>query len=272
MKILLWTIALVLSCMSAAVQAQSSCSSDGQRPVPLLQERFTSADCQACWGQVVNTGAAATGTLSIDWIVPSARGDAAPLSAAANTDASARLFALGRSAPEGGSAPLSANDEVERSVGTPAQHALQGARLRVAHGLPFGGYIGTSVELVLPVNSRRPLDVRDIGVLKAHLLLVESIPAGVDGTPIARNLVRSSAEVLWDGREQLSLDQHLRNDRRYDGVLSDRNQRLLRPGARFYASQVLSIPEGAKPERLGVVGWVEGSGNVLVAAQSRCKP
>jgi hypothetical protein len=33
----------------------------------------------------------------------------------------------------------------------------------------------------------------------------------------------------------------------------------------------MSIPEGAKPERLRVVGWVEDArGRVVAAAQSRC--
>lgn len=242
--------------------AQSTCSSDGQRPPTQVQERFINADCAACWSQ--QPPALPAGSLALDWITPGALGEAAPLSIAATSDALARLGALGRSLPP-------ATDSVAHALSLPAQHALHGARLRVAHGLPFsshsGGYVGASMALLLPVNSRNPLAGRDIGALKATLALVETIPAGVDGTPVERNLVRNSVETVWDGR---AVHPILAQPRR-SGSEAQGGRR--EPGAQFYASQVMSIPEGARPERLRVVGWVEdASASWLLAAQTRCKP
>jgi len=252
--------ALLAVAISPALHAQSTCSSDGQRPPAQLQERFINADCAACWSQPPTAAALPANTLVLDWIAPSAQGEAAPLSIAANSDALARLAALGRSLPVG-------EASVQQAVKLPPQHALQGARLRVAHGLPFGNYIGASMALLLPVNSRNPLAGRDLGALRATLALVETIPAGVDGTPLERNLVRNSVQTLWEGREvHPILAQPRRNG-------TDARDGRREPGAQFYTSQVISIPEGARPERLRVVGWVEDASHTpLMAVQSRCKP
>jgi hypothetical protein len=217
--------ALVLALHAGALHAQSSCSSDGQpRPVGLL-ERFINADCESCWS---DAGAARprAGDLALDWIVPGSRGDDAPLSAAANRDALSRLEALRRPVPP------RATSTKARLRGTPG-------RLRVAQGLPFNGYIGVSIELN-PANG---------GPWKAWLLLVETIPAGTEGTPIARNLVRNALQPAWDGSRPLSKKEQ---------------QRLfeLRP---------MNIPEGTNLDRLSVVGWVEDPrGQIRAIAQSRC--
>ena len=78
--------------------AQSLCASDGQATPLTLVERFISADCEACWS-APQTLKPAAGALTLDWIVPSEQGEAAPLSAAASRDALMRLEALGRAAP-----------------------------------------------------------------------------------------------------------------------------------------------------------------------------
>lgn len=253
-------ICTALLAASTAAHAQSTCSSDGQRPPAQLQERFINADCAACWSQPQAAAALPATTLALDWIAPSAQGEAAPLSIAATTDALTRLGVLGRSLP-------ATADSVAHAPGLPAQHALQGARLRVAHGLPFGNYIGASMALLLPVNSRNPLAGRSTGVLKATLLLVETIPAGADGTPVERNLVRNSVETVWDGR---AVHPILAPPRR-SGSEAPGGRR--EPGAQFHAAHVMSIPEGARPERLRVVGWVEDTNaHWLFAAQTRCKP
>jgi hypothetical protein len=212
---------------AAGVHAQSSCSSDGQaQPVALL-ERFINADCDACWGDA-KSAVPGRGELALDWIAPGGRGEDAPLSAAATRDANARLEALRRRRPAQADAVLTKALRPER-------------RLRVAHGLAFNGYIGTSIELS-PGSG---------GPWRAWLLLVETIPAGTEGSPVERNLVRNVLQPAWGG----------------DRPLSKGERAVLRE------SRPLSIPEGAKPERLRVVGWVEDhEGRLRAVAQSRCVP
>ena len=201
--------------------AQSFCSSDGQTQPARLLERFINADCESCWAD--GAAPADPDELALDWIVAGSKGEDAPLAAAASTDAAARLASLQRATP-------AAVDAVRRVVQAPRRG------LRVSHGLPFNGYLGTSLELKSP---RRE-------TWTAWLLLVETIPAGSDGTPIERNLVRNALQLAWPaGPEQ----------------------------ARLYESRPMSIPPGAQPERLRVVGWVQdGRGRVRAIAQSRCTP
>ncbi|MEO7391042.1 MAG: hypothetical protein ABIU58_02640 [Ramlibacter sp.] len=217
---------LFLLAAMAGARAQSSCSSDGQpRPVALL-ERFINADCEACWSEAA-TPRPRQGEVALDWIVPGSRGDDAPLSAAASRDGIARLEQLRR--------PVPVAADALRSNAGPA-----GRRLRVAHGLPFNGYIGTSIEL-------KPAG----GPWKAWLVLVETVPPGTDGTPLERNLVRNSIQPAWDLTRPLS-------------PLERR---------RLFESRPMSIPQGANPERLRVVGWVEDArGHIKAIAQSRCAP
>ena len=116
-----------------------------------------------------------------------------------------------------------------------------GAQLRVAHGLPFNDYIGASIEM--KATSRGPWT--------AWLLLVETIPAGTDATTVTRNLVRNLLLLNWGKAEML-----LKSERRG-----------------FFESRPMSIPEGADPKRLSVVGWVEDKqGRIRSIAQSRCVP
>ena len=211
---------------AAGAQGQSFCASDGvPRPAALL-ERFISADCESCWSDA-KTARPGRGELALDWIVPGNRGDDAPLSAAASRDSLARLQALGRKPP------VQADTSRQKA-------ARDGRKLRVAHGLPFDNYIGTSIEFK-PANG---------GPWKAWLLLVETIPAGTEGTPVERNLVRNALQPSWDTARPLSKEEQ---------------KRLLE-------SRPMSIPEGANPERLRVVGWVEDArGQIVALAQSRCQ-
>jgi hypothetical protein len=219
------TIIFFVALAAAGVQAQSFCASDGvPQPVALL-ERFINADCEACWSDA-KTAVPARGELALDWIVPGSRGDDAPLSAAASRDGLTRLQALGRKAP--------AQADASR-----LKARREGRTLRVAHGLPYNGYVGTSMELK-PATG---------GPWKAWLLLVETIPAGTEGTPVERNLVRNALQPAWDNDTLL---------------LNKEQQRLLE-------SRPMSIPEGAKLERLRVIGWVQDArGNIRGIAQSRC--
>jgi hypothetical protein len=112
-------------------------------------------------------------------------------------------------------------------------------RLRVAQGPPFGGYIGASIELK-PGRG---------GPWQAWLLLVEALPAGTEGSAVERQLVRNALQLTWDRRA-------LRT--------------AVRPGS-YYESRAMSIPPGANPARLRVVGWVEDArGRIREIAQSRC--
>jgi len=218
--------ALLLAAFASAAQAQPSCDSDGQPQPAGLLERFISADCDACWRDAA-TPRPGRGELALDWITPGSKGDDAPLSAAASRDSPARLQSLGRAAPA-------------RAEAVHRRAAPSGQQLRVAHGLALNGYIGTSIELK-PARG---------GPWKAWLLLVETLPAGTEGSPVERNLVRNALQPAWDNPAPLSKAQ-------------------LR---RLFESRPMSIPEGANPKRLRVVGWVEDArGRVVAVAQSRCR-
>jgi hypothetical protein len=231
MKTLFLLLGLTLWAAHSA-QAQSSCASDGQATPVALVERFISADCEACWSEPQATPPSAK-TLTLDWIVPGKRGEDAPLSAAASQDALMRLQTLGRAAP---------------ATSTRTSSLVAGGsanQLRVAHGLPLGGYMGTSIEL------KTALRPRGQATLSAWLVLVETIPAGADGTFTPRNLVRNVLQLPWNKRNQLSI-----------------TERLV-----FHETRPLSIPSGATPKRLRVVGWIQdGRGRILTAAQSVCAP
>jgi hypothetical protein len=218
-------IPLLALLAAAGAQGQSSCASDGIPQPAALVERFISADCESCWSDA-KAPRPGRGELALDWIVPGSRGDDAPLAAAASRDSLVRLQALGRKAP----------------TQTDTFHVkAQGAsrKLRVAHGLPVNNYIGTSIELK-PAGG---------GPWKAWLLLVETIPPGIEGTPVERNLVRNVLQPAWDG----------------DMQPSKAEKSLLE-------SRPMSIPEGANPQRLRVVGWVEDArGQIVAMAQSRCR-
>lgn len=207
-----------------------SCSSDGVRPPTLVLERFISADCGDCWTEPA-TPRPTDGAVALDWIVPGRLGDDAPLGVAASRDATERLQRLNRPAPARSATRTSA-------AMTPAQ-----GRLRVAHGLALGGYVGASIEW----NPAR----RGAAPVTAWLALVETLPEGAEGSPVARNLVRNVLIPAWDGHKSLSKTKSLT----------------------FYESRPMNIPEGVRPERLRVIGWVEDAqGRVLGIAQTRCAP
>jgi hypothetical protein len=87
------------------------------------------------------------------------------------------------------------------------------------------------------------------GELLVWQVLVETIPAGTEGTPVERNLVRNTLLRHWPQQSTLSKSKQ--------PVWMD--------------SRPMSIPEGVQPARLRVVGWVEDSaGRLLAVAQSRC--
>ena len=217
--------------LTSPALAQSFCASDGLSQPVSLHERFISADCADCWAatpSVVHGRQA----LVIDWIVPAPKGDEAPLSAAANRDALDRLEGLKAQPPS----PTHATSHTTQRTG-PAHQGL-----RLAHGLPFYNYIGTSLRYQPPPNLPH-------GELTAWQVLVETIPAGTEGTPVERNLVRNTLVRQWQNQS----------------LLSNSKQNA------WLESRPMSMPEGTKPERLRLVGWVEDSaGRLLAVAQTRC--
>ena len=209
-----------LLAVAAGAQAQPSCSSDRVPQPSGLLERFINADCETCWAEPA-TSRTRPGELALDWIAPGAKGQDAPLAVAASPDALARLQALGRSRP--------LPTEQARS-----ERQGRGPALRVAHGLPFNDYMGASIEL--PDGSGGPW--------RAWLVLVETLPAGTEGSPVERNLVRNLLQLSW-------------------------------PAAAGPQSEVRSmrIPEGTHSDRLRVVGWLEDARGVIRAiSQSVCGP
>ena len=224
---LLAAAALAVSIFPA--QAQSVCASDGQsRPVQLV-ERFINADCDTCWADPA-TPLPARNAVALDWVAPGSQGDDAPLSAVATRDALVRLETLRQGVP------------AKSQTLVHAVKGVKGAGLRVAHGLPVADYLGASIELkpIAPA-ARQPLAV--------WLALVETLPAGLEGSPVERNLVRNVLSRTWDGRKQLSKDEQ----------------------NRLFESRSMNIASAANAERLRVIGWVEDEkGRVLLAAQSRC--
>lgn len=250
---------LAATVFSTHARAQSSCSSDRQAAPTALLERFISADCSDCWA-ASTLPAVTKGQASLDWIVPSPRGDDAPLSAATSNDANARLAALKlawTAAPTGQSSALLPVLAAQKQP----KHQLN--TLRVAHGLPFNGYIGASIEFTpsqalksdaLAPKKLRAVNSPDRHEANAYLVLLETIPAGTEGSKIERNLVRNLLVTPWDVGQQLSRDKSTG----------------FNP---FFESRPISIPQGVNPDRLRVLGWVQDAqGKVLAMAQSRCKP
>lgn len=168
-------IALLTFVAATSAAAQAACSSDGvPQPVAVL-ERFVNADCDACWRDAA-APQPGRGEIALDWIVPGAKGDDAPLSMGATRDALERLQALHRAVPE-------RLDAVRTKRQGPAR------ALRVAHGQAFNDYVGASIELKR--GGKAGWD--------AWLLLVEQLPQGAEGSPVPRNLVRNAFRPDWPG-------------------------------------------------------------------------
>jgi len=219
--------------------AQSTCNSDGQPQPRVLYERFISADCDSCWASAPAHVPGAS-TLVVDWIVPGRLGDEAPLAAAATRDALERLKALQRPVPQ-------ATDTAINEVSPPAPAT---GRLRVARGPAVNDYVSNGIHLTQRARTVRKSDAPPLSY-PFTLLLVEHIPAGTEGSPVARHLVRNALFGTW----------------------SPRDARPAPAGQlRWMENRPMRIPEGAQTERLGVVGWLQdGSGAVVAAAQSQCR-
>ena len=228
--LLLAVVMLALLASPGKVHAQSFCASDGQpKPVQLL-ERFINADCDSCWKDPA-TPKATKDQLTLDWVTPGSKGDDAPMSAIASRDALTRLESLRKLPPAASSAQ------------TQAVRGMKGTTLRVAHGLPLADYVGASIEL-----KRIPASARGQN-WTAWLALVETLPTGTEGSPVARNLVRNLFQSPWNVRKKLSKTEQFR----------------------FFDQRSMSIAAGVDFGRLRVIGWIEDqNGQLVAAAASQC--
>lgn len=235
---------LLVSAHASFAWAQASCSSDGAPQPVTVFERFVNADCETCWSDAVTPAPSArAGAVVLDWIVPAASGDQAPLSAAATNDAIVRLEAIGRTVPATSDVHVT---PLERTAAT-------AGKLRVAHGMPFNDYIGTAISWVPAGHTKvqARLHAANTYPLTYHLLLVESVPAGTDGTAVPRQIVRNLLQGSWTSGD-------------------------LRPHAKtrpqWVETRSMRIPEGAQAERLSMVGWVsDAQGRTIAATQSVCR-
>lgn len=208
--------------LALPLSARALCTSDGVAPPTALLERFVSADCADCWRDRA-TPEPAAGAFAIDWVVPGARGDDAPLAAVALDDALERLAVLRRSAPARGDAVFGRREG-------PA------ITLRLAQGDAFNDYIGTSLELRSP--GREAWD--------AWLLLVEELPAGTEGSPIERRLVRNVFRPDWTAVKG-------------------------RPAGPLADGRAMQIHEGARAERLRLVAVLADSrGRIRAIRRTAC--
>lgn len=200
-------------------------SDDVPQPTGVL-ERFTSADCAACWRDKA-TPEPATGTVAIDWVVPGLKGDAAPLSAVALDEAMERLYALDKPVPQ-------------RSAAVFGQRSGEPMPLRLAQGDAFNDYIGTSMELKSPGRE----------AWQPWLLLVEHLPAGTEGSPVARNLVRNVFRPDWTH------------------VMERAPQQVL-----LAVDRPMQIHEGARPDRLRLIAVLQDArGRIRAISQTACSP
>jgi hypothetical protein len=208
--------------LALPLAAQALCTSDGVDSPTAVLERFVSADCDECWRDRA-TPTPAAGTFAIDWVVPGLKGDDAPLAAVALDEALDRLYALRRPVPE-------------RSDAVFARREGQPVPLRLAQGGAFNDYIATSMELKSP--GREPWH--------AWLLLVEQVPAGTEGSPVERHLVRNVFRPDW-------------------------NLVFGRPPGRLAETRAMQIHAGANADRLRLLGVLADSrGRIRAISRTAC--
>lgn len=216
-------------------QSQSVCSSDGQAQPVALVERFINADCGDCWSQAPALVPGPSAQV-LDWIVPGTRlGDDAPLAAAALRESLERLQQLHR--------PVPATTDVH--VSEVGAGAASPGRLRVMAGPPVNDYRAAAISLPRGKAVTQP-------TYRYTLLLVESLPAGTEGSAAPRNLVRNVLQDSWTQANELPHGER---------------------GLRWLERRPMRMPDGTDPERMNVVGWLEDAdGRVVAAARSRCTP
>lgn len=215
--------ALLLLCLSLPPAAHALCTSDAVVPPRAVLERFINADCASCWADPATPTPASADTVVLDWIVPGRQGDDAPLSTVATHDAFERLRLLGRRVPE-------------QSDAVSHRREGGGLALRLAQGAAFNDYLGASIELESPGRE----------AWRAWLLLVEKLPAGTEGSPVARNLVRNVFRPDW-------------------------GERRARAPGRLAETRAMQIHQGTRPERLRLVAVLQDArGRIRAIRRTEC--
>lgn len=204
----------LLASLPHAALAADRCQTTTPRA---LVERVMSADCEHCWSQAEPPRPATA--MVLDWIAP------------ATDDAPMQIAALAESLARAGTVRPAETVTRTTVLDTPGR-----LRLVVQDGPPWNGYIG----LQLTVQRRGPLAGE---ALVGYLGLVERVPAGEEGSPVARQLMRVVTGPM---------------------LLDDL-------ATRSAVSRLVSVrvPEGSRPERLVGVGWVEAAGQVRLAGEAR---
>ena len=129
----------------------------------------------------------------------------------------------------------------ERDIHTAPIEPWAGLRLRVGRGPEVNGYVGATLSL----ESRSAVQ----GPWSYHLLLVQAVAQGTEGSPMPRHVVRNAVQGRW------TADNALPTSRRPHWI-------EVRP---------MRLPEGADPALFYTVGWVQDrSGRVVAAARSVC--
>lgn len=209
---------LALPCVAHAL-----CTSDDVPQPRTVTERFISADCLECWRDKATPAPGPDGIV-LDWIVPGLKGEAAPMSSIALDEAMERLYWLKRPAPR-------------RSDSVTGERTGDPVPLRLAQGQPFNDYIGTSMELKEDAPS----------AWHVWLMLVEQVPAGAEGSPVPRNVVRNVFRPDWS--------------KPYG-----RNPRMLAE------TRAMQIHDGARPERLRLVAVMQdGRGRIRAITHTECR-
>jgi hypothetical protein len=199
------------------------CTSDGVPQPSAVLERFINADCATCWNDPATPKPVSAGTLVLDWVIPGRKGDEAPLSAVATDDAMERLSRLRRQVPD-------------RSDAVTTRREGEKLDLRVAQGVAFNDYVGASIELKSPGRD----------AWSAWLLLVEQLPAGTEGSPVARNLVRNVFRPDW-------------------------GKTMARAPARLAETRAMQIHQGAQADRLRLVAVLQDArGRIRAISQTEC--
>ncbi|UUZ67450.1 hypothetical protein LP416_22550 [Polaromonas sp. P2-4] len=210
-------LAALFSCAAPGAWAQSFCASDGQPRPVRLMERFINADCDSCWTDPA-TPKPGPRAVALDWVTPGSKGDDAPLSTVATRDALARLEALGQGVPAGSQTRTHAVKGLNK-----------GSTLRVAHGLPLANYLGASIELKpIPVAAKTQRWTSWLALVetpaRGHRRLADRAKFGQKHAPVhmgrAQAAIKNRAKPLFEARS-------------------------------------MSITQGANPNRLRVIGWVE---------------
>jgi hypothetical protein len=260
-----WAMGAVLALFalgSGPAMAQSSCSSDGEPTPRGLLERFVNADCDTCWRDPA-TPAAKPGETAVDWVLPGHQGEDAPLSAVALRDAMLRLEALKQTSP-----PTVWSRQSVPAVRTARRSSVEPTfePLRVARGVALNGYMGASIELRFSRSPSWPPD-RLRYPLTAWLVLAEDIPAGSEGSPVPRALIRNSLVSTWKPPRPA------KTPATTQAANPTAAEAQGDPVRRHFESRPMSLPPGSNPDRINVVGWVEdANGRLVASAVSRCRP